>query len=304
MMARVDTLGLRRMPGGLMLPATTAAMVLLAALALAAVQGTAALARHWQQGASALATVQVPRPAQTLPDAAEREASRRDRALAALRDAPGVLAVTPLGEAELADLLRPWLGTGADAMSLPMPAVISLRLAADADTAGLRKRLEEAVPGAAIELHDAWVRRISRLARSLQLCALAALVLVGGIGAAVVAIATRAGLSARRDSVHIVHGLGATDGFIALRFAGRATLLTLAGGIAGAGLAAPMVIGLASLAVPLLASPAAAPEAAADWARMVPPLLWAGLASLPVAAAAIGFATAWLSVQSWLRGLP
>ena len=190
-------------------------------------------------------------------------------------------------------------------MSLPMPAVISLRLAPEADTPALRARLEEAAPGAAIELHDAWVRRIGRLARSLQLCALAALVLVGGIGAAVVAIATRAGLSARRDSVHIVHGLGATDGFIAVRFAGRATLLTLTGGIAGAALAAPMVIGLASLAVPLLAGPvAAAPEAAADWARMVPPLLWAGLATLPVAAGAIGFTTAWLSVQSWLRGLP
>jgi cell division transport system permease protein len=124
------------------------------------------------------------------------------------------------------------------------------------------------------------------------------------VGAAVVAIATRAGLAARRDSVRIVHGLGATDGYISRRFAGRATLLALAGGVIGAVLAAPMVAGLAALAVPLLAGAAGPPPAAlADWAGMVPPSLWLGLAGLPLAAAGIGFATAWLSVRAWLRGL-
>ena len=46
-----------------MLPLLVAAMAFLAALALAGWFGTAALSRHWQQGAGASLTVQVPRPA-------------------------------------------------------------------------------------------------------------------------------------------------------------------------------------------------------------------------------------------------
>ena len=70
------------------------------------------------------------------------------------------------------------------------------------------------------------------------------------MAAAVIAVATRAGLAARREAIEIVHGLGATDGYIAARFAGRATLLAATGGIAGAVLALPVLLTLANLAAP------------------------------------------------------
>ena len=60
----------------------------------------------------------------------------------------------------------------------------------------------------------------------------------------------RRGSSARREAIEIVHGLGATDGYIAARFAGRATLLAATGGIAGALLALPVLLALANLAAP------------------------------------------------------
>src|SRR3954453_12332358 len=56
-----DELGLRRGFADRMLPLLVAAMAFLAALALAGWFGTAALSRHWQQGAGASLTVQVPR---------------------------------------------------------------------------------------------------------------------------------------------------------------------------------------------------------------------------------------------------
>ena len=118
------------------------------------------------------------------------------------------------------------------------------------ETERLARRLNEIAPGTLVESHGVWIGRLTVLARSLQACAGLALVLVPSVAAAVIAVATRAGLSARREAIEIVHGLGATDGYIAARFAGRATLLAATGGIVGAVLALPMLIGLANLAAP------------------------------------------------------
>ena len=56
-----DEMGLRRALSDRILVLLVAAMAFLAALALAGWFGTAALSRHWQQGAGASLTVQVPR---------------------------------------------------------------------------------------------------------------------------------------------------------------------------------------------------------------------------------------------------
>ena len=58
--SRFDELGLRRAMSDRLLPLLVAAMAFLAALAMAGWFGSAALARHWQEGAGAALTVQVP----------------------------------------------------------------------------------------------------------------------------------------------------------------------------------------------------------------------------------------------------
>ena len=84
--ARFDDLGLRRALGDRMLPLLVAAMTFLAALALAGSAAAAALVRHWQEGAAAALTVQVPhRPIR--PPAAG--GTRLEAVLAALRATPG-----------------------------------------------------------------------------------------------------------------------------------------------------------------------------------------------------------------------
>ncbi|MCW3476996.1 cell division protein FtsX, partial [Limobrevibacterium gyesilva] len=230
--SRFDDLGLRRGLGDRMLPLLVAAMAFLAALALAGSVGAASLARHWQEGAGSALTVQVPHPGA---QAANGSATRLDRVVAALRGAPGIASARPLGDAELADLLRPWLGAGAGKLSLPLPAVIEVHLSGEGpDLPALAARLEAAAPGTLAESHGVWVGRLSTLARSLQACAWAALLVVALVAAAVIAVATRAGLVARREAIEIVHGLGATDSYIAARFAARATRLAALGGAVGA----------------------------------------------------------------------
>jgi cell division transport system permease protein len=308
-----DDLGLRRALDDRMLPVLVAAMAFLAALALAGSAGASALVRHWQEGAASAVTVQVPGPSQpSLGDTPGQ--SRLDKVLDLLRAAPGVARARALTAAELADLLRPWLGNGDAGQALPLPAVIQVRLAGGGpDLAALQDQLAAAAPGTLVESHGAWVQRLAVLARSLQACAWLALGVVAAVAAAVVMVGVRTGLLARRESIEIVHGLGATDGYIARRFAARATLLAALGGFVGALAAVPVLLLLASLAAPFIAAAPAAPPAPAPggavavWLallRTLPSELLFGLPVLPLATAVIGFLTAQATVRGWLRRLP
>jgi cell division transport system permease protein len=299
--SRFDELGLRRALSGLMLPLLVASMTFLAALALGGWIGATSLASQWRDGAGAALTVQVPQPG----DAAVRgSGTRLAAATAILAATPGVATVHVLSEAELSDLLRPWLGTGAERVAIPLPAVVAVRLTGDRlDLGPLGRRLEESAPGTMLEDHGVWIRRLSTLAFSLQACALLALALVSTVAAAVIAVATRAGLASRREAIEIVHGLGATDGFIAGRFARRATVLAATGGLIGSGAALPVLLALAVLAAPFTGA-AHGIASVADTLSALPPSLWGGVAILPAATASIGFATAQGTVRRWLRRLP
>jgi cell division transport system permease protein len=130
----------------------------------------------------------------------------------------------------------------------------------------------------------------------------------------VIAVATRAGLSTRREAIEIVHGLGATDRYIASRFAGRATLLAATGASAGALAALPVLLTLAHLAAPLASDSGATGDSSGtveavrdafrDAVSALPAPLWLALPCLPLVAAAIGFVTAHWAVHWWLRRLP
>ena len=282
-----DPLGLKRALSDRLLPGLVAAMALLAALALAGSRGAEALRHRWQAGAAAAVTVQLP----------PEQSARMDQALAVLRAMPEVQVAEAVSPERMRALLRPWLGGALDdgLTALPLPAVIELRLVnAEIDPAPLAARLAEAVPGAELEAHGIWVSRLATLAGSVQGVALAVLGLVAGVAVAVVAVATRAGIAARREAIEIFHDLGATQRDIAGRFARRIGLLAAGGALAGAALAVPALAALSSLAAPF------AGGQAVGWAS----LPWLDLALLPPVAGLIGWATAQFSVRRWLRRLP
>jgi cell division transport system permease protein len=296
-----DELGLRRAISDRMLPFLVAAMAFLAALALSGWVGAAALSSSWQAGAASTLTVQVPQPGDP---AAQGGGTRLVQVLATLRTTPIVAEAHALSDDELAQLLRPWLGTGADRLAIPLPAVIAVRLADNAgDVDALGRQLEALAPGTLTEAHAGWMRRLSVLVRSLEACAGLILLLVAAVAVTVVAVATRAGLAARREAIEIVHGLGATDFYIAGRFAVRATMLAAVGGGIGALVALPVLLALANLAAPL-AGTTPHPGLTVAILAALPAPVWLALPALPVVAAAIGWLTAQITVRRWLRRLP
>ncbi|MFO0401120.1 MAG: cell division protein FtsX [Alphaproteobacteria bacterium] len=277
---RGDPIGLRGALADRLLVALIAAMALFATCALAGHEAVSQLAKRWQQGANAAVTVQIPNPTP----------ARMEAALGALRALPVVREAQAVDPSRMADLLRPWLG---DVTGLPLPGVIELRLAdLAADPVLIGDRVAEAVPGAVTEAHGVFVARLAALARALSAAALAAMLLVAVVGACVVVLAVRAGIAARRDSVMVLHMLGAPDRDIAWRFARRTAWLALSGGLLGVALAVGVVWVLVQLAGPMLP----------DITTENLPLL--GLAAIPVSAALIAWVATVASILLWLRRLP
>jgi cell division transport system permease protein len=296
--ASADDFGMRRALSDRLLPALVGAMVFLAALALAGAMAAASLADKWNSGAAAMLTVTVP-----MPDTQQNGGTRAESVARLLATTPGIAKARRLPQGEIAVLLKPWLGDDVAGLSLHLPAIFELRLAASQTDPRLESRLTQAAPGTLVEHNGAWLARLADLVRSLQACAALALLIVTFVAAAVVGVATRAGLAARRDAIEIVHGLGATDRLIAGQFAHRVTVLVLSGAAIGLVPAVPVLIGLASLAAPFSAEPP--PQTGIlPLLAVLPPLLWALLLALPLAAALIGWVTAQSTVRGWLRRLP
>ncbi|NHO34009.1 cell division protein FtsX [Acetobacter fallax] len=310
------------------LVAMVAAMSLLAALTWAGVFGAQSLSARWAQGAENLITVQVPDPEKPAtqagtterpPDNRQNQAGsqrpRIDAVMEALQGQPDVSTVHRLNAQELDQLLTPWLGSSG-AAALPLPGVIEIHLAPGMNlTKDVSSRIAALAPGTLIERNDDWRRRLQVVARSLVACAALAIILVSGIGAAVIGMATRLGLGARRESIMILHGLGAADGYVASRFGSRVAGLSLMGGVVGTMLGVPPIVIVTQLMAPL-SGPQATMEPAQDGEAIisgffgslmdshVPSGLISGLVCVPIAAAVIGWLTAQIIVRVWLRRLP
>ncbi len=288
--ARRDDLGLRRALSDRLLPFLVAAMTFLAALTCAGFVASSGMAARWRAGAAAGIVVQIPDPGAP---AADGRHTRRAAVLARLATLPWVASATPMSEGALADMLRPWLGDSAANLVVPLPAVVVLRLTATnplpPDAAAT---LDTVAPGTLIEDPGLWVTRLTRLATSVQALSFLVLLIVALVAVSVISVATRAGLAARRDAIAIVHLLGATDGFVAGRFARRIGRLCLLGGLAGAVASVPVLAALLGLSAPFEAKGGPAI-----------PLELGALAALPAVTWVIGWGTAQVAVRRWLARL-
>lgn len=287
MFGRGAELALHGDPANRYLPWIVALMVYLATLALAGAFVLGGTAARWQNAQTDRLTVQVP-----------PGGDRVDRVVDLLRATPGITAVRRLERSELVGLLEPWLGKGAMTSDLPLPELIDVTVARAAmpDLDALEERLGEAAPGVSIDDHGRWMGRLATAARAVQALALALTVLIAGAATATVVVATRASLAVHRETIDLLHLIGAQDGFVARAFERRALGLGLRGGLIG--------LGLATFTYALLMPVTAGLEAPLMPRFDLSPAGFATLAALPLASAAIAMVTARLVVLKELAKLP
>lgn len=198
---------------------------------------------------------------------------------------------------ELEQLLDPWLEVGEDtAATVPIPALIDVQMAkgnGDAAIAGLRQRMREAVPNARVDTQTGWLAPVLKALASLQLMALALVVLLALTSAAAVWLAARNAFGANRETIGIVHSLGGTDRQIARIFQRSIAFDAVLGGTVGLALGLVAIMTLGNRFQALESGMVAGGElGSVDW------LL---IAAIPFAGVAIAILTARLTVMAALR---
>lgn len=295
MLLRRTDLPLDRDASGRFLPWLVAVMVYLAALALISAIAASKVVSRWDQGLAGRMTVQVPAN-----DSANDSGNddRIGKILVALKSMPGVRDAETLGAEDIARLLEPWLGTGADYQDLPMPTLIAVRVdrAAPPDMTQLRRRLTRIAPGTVLDDHQSWLGKLLDIARSVQLVAVFVVVLVGASAVTMVIFATRMGLSVHGKVIELLHLVGAQDSYIARQFQAHALRLALRGGVLG--------LLMAVLTVLLVANLLGQGEGFALPDLSLLPVEWFVLPLLPLVVAVIAMVTARLTVLRTLGRMP
>jgi cell division transport system permease protein len=265
-----------------------AVMCYLAGLSLAANLMLARAAASWSADLSGAVTVQLkPRP-----DIKPEE--QLAGALALLRATPGVSEAKPLPDADVQRLLEPWLGKGIPLADLPVPRLIAVDLerGAPLDVKALAQDLAREVPGAVLDDHRTWNERLMRFAGRLTGMGIAVLALVTVAAIAIVVFATRAGLQSNKDTVELLHLVGARAGFIASQFERDFLWLALRAGF----------LGVAAVVLTLLALGLFTPERDLFLPRTAVVVTDGFLLALvPLACALVAMVTARLTVLNVLR---
>lgn len=222
-------------PGRRFVPWLIALVVFLAALSFGGLMALSDAAGRWDRGLVGTMTVQVPDTGSLDSKGRAQQARRIDTALKSLRATQGIASARALTPKETAALLEPWLGDSAYVASLPLPAVIDVRLEAGAriNTAGLGELLSSEVPGTTVDDHRRWTDRLVTILRAVEALAaiIVAMVTLAAIGTIV--FATRSALAVHAETIELLHVIGATDSVIAQAFARQALGLGLKGGLIG-----------------------------------------------------------------------
>jgi cell division transport system permease protein len=205
-------------------------MLFLTVLAGALGLGTRAAARALDRQLAGRLTVQLPDP------------DAQPRLLAALRASPSVAAATPVPAAEIARLLRPWLGDAGEG-AIPIPAMVDVDLRDEAAGGAVAALATRAVPGASASAHGQAMAPVRRFLSLLTWLAAALVVLMAAATAASVMLAVRSGLEVHRATIEVMHMLGSTDVQVARLFQRR---IALDAGIGG-GIGAAAALGVIAL---------------------------------------------------------
>ncbi len=295
---------------GRLLPAIIALMVYLATLALAGSLALNSAVLRWTAGLSDSLTVQITEPLSepalggtaTPGFEAARQRVRMDQAveqaLAILRRTPGIASADPIGDDQIATLLEPWLGRSVIGADLPMPRLIEVKIGDQSalDLAALRSSLSDEVPGAVIDDHSLWRKQLVDFARAVEGVSIFIVLLIGGAASAVVIYATRSGLMVHRETIEVLHLIGAQDSYVAGQFQNRAVAVALKGGLLGLALALATLMGLSWVV--------------RDMEQALLPHLtltlpdWLVIAALPLLACLISLLTARMTVLSVLARYP
>ena len=206
---------------------SAAAMAFLAVFAMALASASGELATRWEAELQGTATVRISSP----DDQAEAQA---EAVLAALKQTPGIADARRMEDAEQLALLAPWFGSDVPLDKLRLPVLIEVtETGTGPDRTGLANRLKAEAPGAVYDSYGRWRAPLIDAASRLRILGTVALILMAGVTAVTIALATVAALAANGQIIDVLRLVGAKDGWIKRAFVRRFTLRAVIGAVVG-----------------------------------------------------------------------
>ena len=248
----------------------------------------------WQRGVSSSLTVQIPTYDEQGMPRGDAVAQDLEQALSLLRTTPGIIGATILNDAEMAELMSPWLGTDAAISELPLPKLIDVTVdaARKPDLEQLKASLSTTVPSAILDSHRIWLDDLITLSNGvLDLIAFVLLMLLATVAITVI-YTTKSSLSIQRSIISLVHMMGAKDLYITLKYSVYSFKYAFWGSAIGFALAVPVMLGLVvflkSVSTFMLQASLSHTE-------------WLALLSIPFGMAVLAFCTTFYTVQRYLK---
>jgi cell division transport system permease protein len=266
------------------MPWVIAIMMFLAVLAAAAALAISHAASAMQGAIAGRITVQL---VEANPDVRARQ---RVAIANELRRQSNVTEVTEISDAEVRDLLTPWLGSDGLDSELPVPALIDATLAdsSPAAVADIERSVKALAAGARVDRHSDWLGPLGGLLDTLRWLAVTLVALTATATAAAVILGARAALDQHRATIDVMHLMGATDRQISRLFERRVAQDAVSGAALG--------FVVAILALIVLGWRINAVESALVGGSTLGWLDWLLIAILPVAGVALSIGAARLTV--------
>ena len=266
------------------MPWVIAILMFLSVLAAAAGLAISGAASSMQGALAGRLTVQI---VEANPDVRARQ---RASVAAALRRMSNVADVTEIADAEVRDLLTPWLGSDGLDSELPVPALIDATVtdSSPAAIAEIERAVRTHAPGARVDRHADWMGPLAGLLATLKWLAVALILLTAGATAGAVVLGSRAALDQHRATIDVMHLMGATDRQISRLFERRVAQDAVTGAALGfvSGIGVLMILGWRLSAV----GAALVQNAALGW------IDWLVIVLLPVAGVGLAIVSARITV--------
>jgi len=216
--------------------AIVAIMVYIATFAMAAEAALSSLSLSRNQELANHLTAEIPA---TGDESATSQADRIKQAVAVLRATPGVADAHALPEAETERLLTPWISEPDLLKKLPLPALIDVERArgSNVTAAALEDKARTVVSDVRVDDHAAWLSDLAQLVRGLAALAGLTVALTGLALVLAIGLVCRAVMATERDTIELLHIMGAPDTNIARHFQSHAWRLAWPAALLGFSLA-------------------------------------------------------------------
>ena len=160
-----------------------------------------------------------------------------------LKETGGVIEVSLVPKVEVIQLLKPWLGSISGSQTLPLPQIIDIQIdrGSGITPEKISNVLTIIVPDITVDDHSIWLIGLVKTLQSAELTALFILLLIIFVIIGTVIFTTRTGMGIHKQTIEVLHFVGAHDDFIARQFAIRGLVVGLQGGLIGFFFAIPIL---------------------------------------------------------------